>query len=103
MSKMLGVVLLDGCCTCEFAWEHRAGKSHTNADALFRVGTSDSVLGVFHQLSSIAYIKAAQTAEKVLSPIIAALNSDAPLPPDVAPGLRRVVLEDVVLCRGFLL
>jgi len=83
----------------EFTWEHRAGKNHTNADALSRVG---SVLRVFHQLSSpIANIKAAQQADKVLSPIIAALNSDVPLPPDVAPGLRRVILEDGVLCRCF--
>ena len=55
----------------EFTWEHRAGKSHTNVDTLSRVSTSDSVLGVFQQLSSpIANIKAAQQADKVLSLIV---------------------------------
>ena len=86
----------------DFTWEHRAGKNHTNADALSRVAPSNSVLGVFHQFSPpIANIKTAQQADKMLSPIISALNSDSPLPADVVPGLKHAVLEDGVLCRRF--
>jgi len=83
----------------EFTWEHRAGKNHSNADTLSRIASPNSVLGVFHQLSPpVANIKAAQQTDKLLSPIISALNSNSPLPTDVPPGLKRVALKEGVLC-----
>ena len=85
-----------------FTWEHRAGKHHSNADAMSRLPPTNPVLGVFQQLSpDIDSIKTAQRTDKILLPVISALSSRSPLPTDVAPGLRRSILEDGVLCRRF--
>ena len=85
-----------------FTWEHRAGKHHSNADAMSRLPPTNPVLGVFQQLSpNIDGIKTDQHTDEILSPIISALSNRSPLPADVAPGLRRSILEDGVLCRRF--
>ena len=73
-----------------------------NTTAMHPPSPYQPVLGVFQQLSpNIDSIKTAQRADKILSPVISALSSRSPLPVDVAPGLRRAILEEGILCRRF--
>jgi len=83
-----------------FTFQHRPGKAHGNADAMSRV--PNPVFPVLHQLAAnLDTIKAAQAADSTLSDLIKALASGCPPPTNVAPGLRRVFLQDGVLCRSF--
>ena len=81
-----------------FIWEHRPGKHHCNADALFRLPPTCPVLALFQQLSPNIDIKTAQCNDNILSPLNSALSNKSAPP---APGLSHANLEDVKLCRMF--
>ena len=87
-----------------FTVEYRAGKQHTNADALSRVPASNPVMPVIlKQLSTpLMEVKTAQHADNQLSTVIKALTSNNPLPSTTAAGLRRCLLDNNgLLCRTF--
>ena len=60
------------------------------------------VCPVLHQLAAnLDAIKTAQMADTALSDLVKALTSGCAISTNVAPGLRRVFLQDGVLCRPF--
>ena len=87
----------------DFSEEHRARKHHTNADTLSRIPPADVVMSLTHSLlgNSSVDIRAAQQADKQLSPVITALSTKTPPPHHTAPGLKQCFLEDGLLCRKF--
>ena len=87
----------------DFEVKYRAGKEHTNADALSRIPPVDAVMPVMeYQLGSATVdLQAAQQADEQLSAVIVALSSNSPLPCRVAPGLKQCFLQNGVLCRKF--
>ena len=81
-----------------FTFQNRSGKLHGNADALSRV--PKPVVPVFHQLATnLDAIKTAQVANSTLPDLIKALTSGCTIPTNVAPSLRRVFMQDGVLCH----
>ena len=86
-----------------FEIEYRAGKDHTNADALSRLPPADRVMPVmeYHLGDAAVDVLSAQQADEQLSPIIVALSDNIPLPRGTAPGLKQCFLKDGLLCRKF--
>ena len=86
----------------DFLFEHRPGKNHGNADAMSRLPATSSIFAIFQQLvADLSAMKAAQQADRVLSPLITALAQGHPLPPGLPSGLKRTFLDEGVLCRTF--
>ena len=82
--------------------QYRAGKDHTNADALSRLLPADEVMTVMeYHLGGTVDVQTAQQTDKQLSPIIVALSDNTPLPRGTAPGLKQCFLKDGMLCRKF--
>ena len=86
-----------------FEIDYRAGKDHTNADALSRLPPADGVMPVmeYHLGDAAVDVLSAQQADEQLSPIIVALSDNIPLPRGTAPGLKQCFLKDGLLCRKF--
>ena len=86
-----------------FQVEYRAGKDHTNADALSCLPPSDGVMSVmeYHLGDAAVDVMSAQQADEQLSSIIGALSDNIPLPRETAPGLKQCFLKDRLLCRRF--
>ena len=83
-----------------FTFKHRPGKHHANADALSRICPAQPILPVLQPLmANLNSMKAAQHDDTSLSSLITALSSGQPIPPDVAPGLKRAFLKEGILCR----
>ena len=62
---------------------------------------SSSVFAISQQLANdLSSIKVAQQADNILAPLVSALSQGHPLPPTIAPGLRKTFKEGV-LCRLF--
>ena len=61
----------------DFSVVHKAGKHHTNADTLSWIPPADVVMSLTHSLlgNSPVDIRAAQQADKQLSPVITAVSS----------------------------
>ena len=79
-----------------FTVEYRTGKQHTDADALSRVPTFNTVMPVIsHQLST------SPKADDQLSTVIKVLTTKSPLSSTTAPGLKHCFLENGLLCRTF--
>ena len=73
-----------------FEVQFRAGKEHTNADALSQLLPTDGVMPVMeHHLDGAVDVQTAQQTDEQLSPIIKTLSDDAPLPRGTAPGLKQ--------------
>ena len=67
-----------------------------------RIPATSSVLAISQRLvSDLSTIKAAQQADRALSPLITALAQGHSLPSGLAPGLKRTFLEEGLLCRMF--
>ena len=58
----------------DFLFEHRPGKNHGNADAMSQLPATSSIFAIFQRLvADLSTMKAAQKADRVLSPLITAL------------------------------
>ena len=84
----------------DFHVEYQARKHNTNADALSRIPPVEPVLQVTHNLleTSPLDIRAAQQADKHISPVIIALSTNSLPPHNNAPGLKQCFLKKVLLC-----
>ena len=87
----------------DFEVVYRAGKEHSNADALSRIPPGDAVMPVMeYQFGNAAVdVQAAQQADEQLSAVIGALSCNSPVPRRLAPGLKQYFLQNGVLCRQF--
>jgi len=71
-----------------FEFQYRAGKEHSNDDALSRLPPVDGVLPVReYHLGGAADVQRAKRTDELLSPIIKALSAKAPMSCRTAPGL----------------
>ena len=87
----------------QFTVEYRAGKQHTNADALSRMPASTAVVPVIsNELTTpLPDINAAEQEDDQLSTVIKALANKNPLPSSTAPGLKHCFLNIGLLCHTF--
>ena len=85
-----------------FEVQYRAGKDHTNTDALSRLPPADGVMTIMeYRLGDTVDVQTVQQTDEQLSPIIVALSNNTPLPRGTTPGLKQCFLKDGMLCRKF--
>ena len=82
-----------------FQMEYRPGKNNSNADVMSRRPSTDEVVALIQDLTTdMDALKENQLSDVQLAPVVEALKGGRPPPTDSAPGLRRVFLQDGILC-----
>ena len=74
-----------------FEVQYRAGKEHTNTDALSHLPPADVVMPVMELGGTRVDVQAAQKADEQLFLIVTALSSNSPLPCKIALALNNVI------------
>ena len=82
-----------------FQMEYRPGKDNSNADVMSRRPSTDEVVALIQDLTTdMDALKENQLSDVQLAPVVEELKEGRPPPTDSAPGLRRVFLQDRILC-----
>ena len=85
-----------------FQMEYRPGKNNSNAVVMSRRPSTDEVVALIQDLNTdMDALKENQLSDVQLAPVVEALKGGRPPPTDSAPGLRRVFLQDGILCQKF--
>ena len=82
--------------------ECRPGKDNSYADVISRRPSTDEVVALIQDLTTdMDALKENQLSDVQLAPVFEALKEGRPPPTYSALGLRRVFLQDGILCRKF--
>ena len=81
---------------------YKRGKKHSNSDTLSRAPQQDPPVAAIQPPDDLEITHSTQAQDVELLKILEALEAGSDLQdPSVAPGLRKVYIEDGLLCRTF--